>query len=171
MRELLALLVLFFTIDLFIFTSFSGLMCALVGLFPDYFDTPNHRLTQDKRDYGAIFGGFFMFIFFGFDAYSMISIYEGPLRFLILRESILFAASVFSVLVFVWAVKKLCSLNPRLGEALLVSSGEGSPPAVDIGALYSLTLCIANIVLCVLWYWLKYNPEGTVNPSWTGIFG
>jgi hypothetical protein len=25
--------------------------------------------------------------------------------------------------------------------------------------------------LCLLWFWLRYNPEGTVNPSWTAVFG
>ena len=26
-------------------------------------------------------------------------------------------------------------------------------------------------ILCVIWYWYRYNPEGTVNREWTGVFG
>lgn len=86
-------------------------------------------------------------------------------------HSALFPISVCSMPGFVWAVKKLCSLSPRLGETLLVSSGQESSPAVDAAAVYALVFCVANIVVCMFWYWLRYNPEGTVNPSWTGIFG
>lgn len=82
-----------------------------------------------------------------------------------------FPISVCSMLGFVWAVKKLCSLSPRLGETLLVSSGQESSPAVDASAVYALAFCVTNIIVCMFWYWLRYNPEGTVNPSWTGIFG
>jgi hypothetical protein len=86
-------------------------------------------------------------------------------------DSALFPISVCSMPGFVWAVKKLCSLSPRLGETLLVSLGQESSPAVDASAVYALAFCVANIVVCVFWYWLRYNPKGTVNPSWTGIFG
>jgi hypothetical protein len=26
-------------------------------------------------------------------------------------------------------------------------------------------------ILCVIWYWYRYHPEGTVNRGWTGVFG
>jgi hypothetical protein len=86
-------------------------------------------------------------------------------------DTAFFPISVCSMLGFVWAVKKLCSLSPRVGETLLVSSGQESSPAVDASAVYALAFCVANIIVCMFWYWLRYNPEGTVNPSWTGIFG
>jgi hypothetical protein len=28
-----------------------------------------------------------------------------------------------------------------------------------------------SLVLGTLWYWLRYDPEGTVNPGWTSVFG
>jgi hypothetical protein len=36
-------------------------------------------------------------------------------------------------------------------------------------------LCFAmflySTILCLVWYWYRYNPEGTVNRGWTGVFG
>ncbi|KAH9209801.1 hypothetical protein DL95DRAFT_476286 [Leptodontidium sp. 2 PMI_412] len=28
-----------------------------------------------------------------------------------------------------------------------------------------------STILCVVWYWYRYDPEGTVNRGWTGVFG
>jgi len=28
-----------------------------------------------------------------------------------------------------------------------------------------------STILSVVWYWYRYNPEGTVNKGWTGVFG
>jgi hypothetical protein len=28
-----------------------------------------------------------------------------------------------------------------------------------------------STILCVVWYWYRYNPEGTVNRGWTSVFG
>ena len=72
---------------------------------------------------------------------------------------------------FVFIVKKLCRLSPVLGETLMVASREENSADVDDGAVLSLTFCISSIVLCLLWYWLRYNPAETVNPTWTGVFG
>jgi hypothetical protein len=85
-------------------------------------------------------------------------------------DSALFSLSVCSAPGFVFAVKKLCSLNPRLGETLMVALDEESP-TVDGDAVNALTLCIANVTVSVLWYWLRYDPRGTVDPSWTEVFG
>ena len=93
------------------------------------------------------------------------------LEYFTLRDSVLFSLSACSMLGFIWVVKKLSSLSPRLGETLLIASGDEGSSAVDTGAVNALMLCISNVVVCVLWYWLRYDPEGTVNPSWTGVFG
>lgn len=39
------------------------------------------------------------------------------------------------------------------------------------GAVWSFALFIINLIVCALWYCFGYDPIGTVNPSWTGIFG
>jgi hypothetical protein len=102
-------------------------------------------------------------------------------------DCVFFDLSFVCIPAFVFIIKKLCMWNPRLRDTLLVASreesssavneeslpsvGEEGSPVVDEAAVWSLTFCIANIVLCLLWYWLSYKSDGTVNPSWTGVFG
>ena len=88
----------------------------------------------------------------------------------ILRDSALFFLSLASIPAFAWAIKKLSILRPSLGETLL-GVADGDSPRVDGDAANALTLFVANLVISALWYWLRYNPEGMVNPSWTGVFG
>jgi hypothetical protein len=101
-------------------------------------------------------------------------------------DCVFFDLSLVSIPAFVFIIMKLCILSPRLRDTVLVASREESSsavneeslpsvdegsPVVDEAAVWSLTFCIANIVLCLLWYWLSYKSDGTVNPSWTGVFG
>jgi hypothetical protein len=87
-----------------------------------------------------------------------------------MKNCAFFSLSLLSVPAFVFAVKRLCGLSPKLGETLMVVQDE-SAQSVDGTAIKALTLCITTVTICVLWYWLGYNPEGTVNPSWVGVFG
>lgn len=38
----------------------------------------------------------------------------------------------------------------------------------DLG---NLMLILVNLTAYMVWYSLKYDPVGTINPGWTGIFG
>ncbi|CAG8983013.1 hypothetical protein HYALB_00003592 [Hymenoscyphus albidus] len=42
---------------------------------------------------------------------------------------------------------------------------------VKIEAVSSLLLFSLNILYCTCWYIYEYNPHGTVNPGWVGVFG
>jgi hypothetical protein len=84
---------------------------------------------------------------------------------------LLFSWSTFLCIpVFIWILESLCGLIPGLGDTLLVAPGEDSL-SVDDYAVGALIFFIANILVTVLWYCLRYNPEGTVNLGWTGGFG
>jgi hypothetical protein len=100
---------------------------------------------------------------FGFYCMAQLPVY-------ISRDSALFFLSLASIPALTWAIKKLCILKPSLGETLL-GVADSDSPRVDGDAANALTLFVVNLVVSVLWYWLRYNPEGTVNPSWTGVFG
>ena len=41
---------------------------------------------------------------------------------------------------------------------------------VDKWACSGLVFFHTNLIVCMLWYAYGYNPEGTVNPGWTGVF-
>jgi hypothetical protein len=42
---------------------------------------------------------------------------------------------------------------------------------VDDGAWSSLVFFLMTLVVCVLWYAFIYDSTGTINPSWTDVFG
>ncbi|KAH7092253.1 hypothetical protein FB567DRAFT_516851 [Paraphoma chrysanthemicola] len=67
----------------------------------------------------------------------------------------------------------LCMHFPRLGMVLLVIpfSADISPGKIDEQAFGALIFFLVNFLVCFLWYWLRYNPEGTGLPDWTGLFG
>jgi hypothetical protein len=44
----------------------------------------------------------------------------------------------------------------------------GDPPDLT---LLCFMMFLYTMILCVIWYWYRYNPEGTVNREWTGVFG
>jgi hypothetical protein len=90
----------------------------------------------------------------------------------VFRDSMLLYLGFACLFLFEWAIRRLSLLSPWLGETLLITTAEKSL-SVDVydPAVWALILCIYNVVVSVLWYWLRYNPEGTVNPSWTRVFG
>ena len=72
-------------------------------------------------------------------------------------------------------VNVLSSSYPRLGSQLLVRFPSGDLASgntkSDQGAVWSLVLFLINLTVSVLWYAFRFDSEGTVNPSWTGVFG
>jgi len=69
-----------------------------------------------------------------------------------------------------WAIGWLCSKYPALSVNLLMVPepirGNRSPS----GAVWTFLFFVINLVVCMLWYRLRYDPTGTVNPRWTGVF-
>ncbi|KAJ6594577.1 hypothetical protein B0H19DRAFT_65568 [Mycena capillaripes] len=70
---------------------------------------------------------------------------------------------------------------PRVAEVLLVkrkstqenqdSDGGNNAGPVDDRAWLALCFFFTNLMVSVLWYALVYDPTGTLNPSWTEVFG
>jgi hypothetical protein len=90
---------------------------------------------------------------------------------------------------FHWATSSLCERCPSIAKALLIDRRlwdlakiEHLPPnhrtglELETGIIYSMawsSLCIflSNLVVSVLWYAFIYDSAGTLNPSWTDVFG
>jgi hypothetical protein len=56
-------------------------------------------------------------------------------------------------------------------RAVVVGSPLKDDLLVDDGAWFSLVLFLMTLVVCVLWYGFIYDSTGTINPSWTDVFG
>jgi hypothetical protein len=56
-------------------------------------------------------------------------------------------------------------------RAVVVGSPLKDDYLVDDGAWFSLVLFLMTLVVCVLWYAFIYDSTGTINPSWTDVFG
>jgi len=84
---------------------------------------------------------------------------------------ILFLLTPIALLFLEWVIRWLCSRYPVLSVNLLMISEttQGSKP--PSGATWALVFFIVNLIVCNLWYCLRYDPTETVNPSWTGVFG
>jgi hypothetical protein len=70
---------------------------------------------------------------------------------------------------FIYGVEIVCKWSPKVGATLLVREGENGD--TDRYVVYCLAFFLVNITVSVLWYSLRYDSDGTVNPGWTGIFG
>lgn len=84
-----------------------------------------------------------------------------------------YVASTLVPLAIVCFVQFLGRRFVILGKNLLVTypdAGEGAEK-IDHGAVLSLVFFLATISACVLWYGYVFDPAGTSNPSWTGVFG
>jgi hypothetical protein len=90
-----------------------------------------------------------------------------PLSFL---DIILFLLSFTAPLLLVVMILWLCSWYPHLSVYILMvpesSRGRELPRAI-----WTLVFFVVNLSVCALWYCLRYDPKGTVNPSWTEVFG
>lgn len=68
---------------------------------------------------------------------------------------------------------------PKVARSILITWPDASSNGMhdeDIRFLDEVTFrCFISFVyttvVCVVWYAYRYNPEGTVNKSWTGVFG
>lgn len=76
-----------------------------------------------------------------------------------------FTAPLFLAVMILW----LCSY-PHLSVYILMvpESLRGRKPR---RAIWTLEFFVVNLSVCALRYCLRYNPKGTVNPSWTEVFG
>jgi hypothetical protein len=82
----------------------------------------------------------------------------------------------FTSLGFVMSLAVVSFLSSRfimLGKNLLVvlPSRSETSPKLDYGGFLSLMLFLTTVLGSALWYGYIYDSDGTVNPSWTGIFG
>jgi hypothetical protein len=97
-------------------------------------------------------------------------LWMGISNFYMLRDSVLFYLGFACLFILEWAIRRLCLSSPWWREMLLITTAE-KDLGVDEYSVWALILCIYNVAIPVLWFWLRYNPEGTVNPSWTTGFG
>lgn len=92
---------------------------------------------------------------------------------------------------YFWGMSSVCRRWPGVGEALLISreprigeepeqpaqpGSQAAPSSVEDGpiddtAWLSFCFFFVNLIVCALWYAFMYSSEGTVNPSWTDVFG
>jgi hypothetical protein len=69
-------------------------------------------------------------------------------------------------------IQLLCGRYQSLARRLLIKpSGDGTHVFVHFEALLNLMFFLMTLSVCLTWYSLRFHPEGTVNPRWTGIFG
>jgi uncharacterized membrane protein len=86
-----------------------------------------------------------------------------------LIDMLLFLVTFGAIPAFIYVVEIICKWSPKVGATLLVSEGENG--GTDRDAVYCLAFFLVNITVSVLWYSLRYDSDGTVDPGWTGIFG
>lgn len=112
----------------------------------------------------------------------------------VLRNYDLFKKEILIDLVVDWAYLLAFGFSLLLVEILLGSTGERVPrwarsifvtlPNPEEGkkrrsgmdsklevTYWCFMSFFYSTVLCVVWYAYRYNPEGTVNRGWTGVFG
>jgi hypothetical protein len=112
----------------------------------------------------------------------------------VLRNYDFFKKEILIDLVVDWAYLLAFGFPLLLVEILLGSTGERVPrwarsifitlPNPEEGkkrrsgmdsklevTYWCFMLFFYSTVLCVVWYAYRYNPEGTVNRGWTGVFG
>jgi hypothetical protein len=68
----------------------------------------------------------------------------------------------------------LCRRYRTVAENLMLGSideqGNSAHPVDPVGLLVLVSF-LYTVVLCTIWYAFRYDSSGTVNPSWTGVFG
>jgi hypothetical protein len=84
-----------------------------------------------------------------------------------------FGFTSFGLVAFLAFVSFLSSCSVVIGKNLLVvfPSTNEKGRSIDHEGFLSLAFFLATILAAILWYGNIYDPEGTVNPTWTGIFG
>ncbi|KAL2061411.1 hypothetical protein VTL71DRAFT_7684 [Oculimacula yallundae] len=81
--------------------------------------------------------------------------------------------STVSMLVVLQIIQYFGRRFRSLGHNLLITYEDGleSGAKVDVVACFSLVFFLVTVVPSLLWYGFIYEPAGTSNPSWTGVFG
>lgn len=82
----------------------------------------------------------------------------------------IFMYAVYARGYFMVGIDWLCGRFPRVARGLRID-GQNTIGWLDIKAFNCLCFFVANLGTSVLWYAYKYNPEGTMNPDWTDVFG
>lgn len=82
-----------------------------------------------------------------------------------------FSLTFITPLLLFWLLQWSCTKYPALSAYLLMVPHQIRGEKPPNGAMWTFMFFIANLTVCTLWYCLRYNPAGTVNPSRTGIFG
>jgi hypothetical protein len=89
-----------------------------------------------------------------------------------LLDIFLFFLTISGPLLLMFGLRWLCSKYQTLQVYLLMlPRTTTSDNKIFHKATWTLTFFIVNATICSLWYCFRYDPTGTVNPSWTGIFG
>jgi hypothetical protein len=83
----------------------------------------------------------------------------------ILIDNFFFILAYASPYLLLFSILLLCTKFPSLGTKLLVRHEMDSRDSL------ALVFFITNVVVCILWYSLRYNSENTANPAWTSIWG
>jgi hypothetical protein len=102
-----------------------------------------------------------LFVYLDFTFFSLSSLFDIPLFVL---------TFVGPVLLF-RAIRWLCSRYPILSINVLLVPEEIRGARPPSGAVWAFSLFILTLLVCTLWYCFRFDPTGTVNPGWTGIFG
>lgn len=84
---------------------------------------------------------------------------------------------------------RLCERWPAIAKGLLIdwrawdrekvehvpqrekNGAENETGVLHTRACVSFTIFLNDLVVCVLWYAFMYDSTGTINPSWTVVFG
>jgi hypothetical protein len=100
-----------------------------------------------------------------------------------------FSGSLIYFGVFYWGVAWLCERRPSVARGFLfdrtpwdLAKIEHLPPRHRTGfeemtgviqpfAWFSFCIFLSNLGVCILWYAFIYDSTGTLNPSWTDVFG
>ena len=89
----------------------------------------------------------------------------------LLLDMVLLMVLLGGPLVVFILVRLLCYSFPNLGKTLLGGDREGDTHPQDYEPFWILTLFLVSLLVSIMWYRFRYDPAGTVNPAWTGIFG
>jgi len=90
----------------------------------------------------------------------------------------LLALSAPALLVYIY-LEPMAKSFPRLAKSVFITLPKPGK-RVRQGAVmknrsdltyWCFMMFLYSTVLCVIWYAYRYNPEGTVNRGWTGVFG
>ncbi|PVH77877.1 hypothetical protein DL98DRAFT_534464 [Cadophora sp. DSE1049] len=96
-------------------------------------------------------------------------------QIIVMSLSCVFAVIVMVVLLglLFWGLYTFFSRHLWLGTNLLLTARDEYSNILDVQvtALTMLIFCMVNFCLCVYGYGWYYDPTGTLNPGWTGVFG